>query len=39
MQPSLSPLCPLVLVPGMRLKLSYSIFGGAQLSRELARRL
>ena len=33
MQPSLSPLCPLVLVPGMRLKLSYSIFGGARVEQ------
>ena len=37
MQPSLSPLCPVLLVPGMGLKLSYPIFCGAKLSRLLAR--
>jgi hypothetical protein len=37
MQPSLSPLCPVLLLPGMGLKLSYPIFCGAKLSRLLAR--
>ncbi len=32
-QPSLGPLCPVLLVPGMGLKLSYPIFSGAKLSR------
>jgi hypothetical protein len=32
-QPPLSPLCPVLLVPGMSLKLSYPIFSDAELSR------
>lgn len=37
MQPSLRPLCPVLLVPGMGFKLSHPIFCGAKLSRLLAR--
>ena len=32
MQPLFSPLCPLLMVPGMGLKLSYPIFSGAKLN-------
>jgi hypothetical protein len=32
-QPLFSPLRPLLLVPGMSLKLSYPIFSGPKLSR------
>ena len=33
MQPLFSPLCPLLLVPGMGLKFSYPMFSGPKLSR------
>jgi hypothetical protein len=33
MQPSLSPLCPVLLMPGVGFRLSYPIFSGAELSR------
>jgi hypothetical protein len=36
-QPPFSPHCPVLMVPGMGLKLSYPIFSGAKLSRSLAR--
>jgi hypothetical protein len=36
-QPPFSPLCPVLMVPDMGLKLSYPIFSGAKLSRSLAR--
>jgi hypothetical protein len=35
MQPSLSPVCPVLVMPGRCLKLPYSVFGGAKLSRQL----
>jgi hypothetical protein len=33
MQPSLGPLRPVLIMPGISLKLSYPIFSGAKLSR------
>ena len=35
MQPSLGSIRPLLVVPGVCLKLPYSVFGGAKLSRQL----
>ena len=36
-EPPFSPLCPVLMVPGMDLKLSHPIFSGAKLNRSLAR--
>jgi hypothetical protein len=34
-QPSLSPVCPVLVMPGRCLRVSYPVFSGAKLSRQL----